>query len=167
MWLESTLDSFDNTSNVRDLSKCLLWTTIVTPCPRFLSLLCFFVEGPFWVSINKWFLSEFLVLIPATDEFEELQPFHFAMGKVGAAFTQPQRRALFQFVQHMGTGTEALSSSPVTWSVRVTWPSELANEGHVLWPKRLCFNRIFPVSDLIQHFTKTGWLKIMFNHYKI
>ena len=31
-------------------------------------------------------------------------------------------------------------------------PSALADEGHGLWPKRLCFMRIIPVSDLIlQH----------------
>ena len=31
------------------------------------------------------------------------------MGKSGAAFSQPQRGAQFQFVQHMGPGAEALS----------------------------------------------------------
>ena len=36
------------------------------------------------------------------------------MGKGGAAFTQPQREVPFQSVHHMGLGTEALSSSPVT-----------------------------------------------------
>ena len=35
------------------------------------------------------------------------------MGKGGAAFSQPQSGAPFQFVQHMGPGAEALSKSPV------------------------------------------------------
>ena len=53
---------------------------------------------------------------------------------------------------HMGSGTEAIPSPPVTWSFRVTWPLALADKGHSLWTKRLCYIRIFPLNDLIlQH----------------
>ena len=43
------------------------------------------------------------------------------------------------------------------WSVKVTWPSALADEGHSLWSKRTTkFQYLFPVKDLIlffQHLT--------------
>ena len=72
------------------------------------------------------------------------------IGKGRAAFTQSQRGAAFQSVQQIWPKTEALSSSPITWSVRVTWPSVLPDDqSHDLWPKRLCFIRIFPISEWI------------------